>query len=60
VGRTEILRNTLDPAFTQTIPVDYHFEAVQQVRIRIYDVDNATKKLKDDDFLGQVKCTLAQ
>ncbi|XP_055892331.1 copine-3-like [Biomphalaria glabrata] len=60
VGRTEILRNTLDPAFTQTIPVEYHFEAVQQVRIRIYDVDNATKKLKDDDFLGQVKCTLAQ
>ncbi|KAH9509557.1 Copine-3 [Bulinus truncatus] len=60
VGRTETVKNSLDPTFAKTITLDYHFEIVQKVRVRVYDVDNRTEKLKDDDFLGQVKCTLGQ
>ncbi|KAK3760019.1 hypothetical protein RRG08_064692 [Elysia crispata] len=59
-ARTENTRNTLDPQFTKVITVDYHFEMVQKVRIRVYDVDNSTEEMGDDDFLGQMECTLGQ
>ncbi|GFN97506.1 copine-3 [Plakobranchus ocellatus] len=59
-ARTENAKNTLDPQFTKVITVDYHFEAVQHVRVRVYDVDNSTEKMSDDDFLGQMECTLGQ
>ncbi|GFS16625.1 copine-3 [Elysia marginata] len=59
-ARTENARNTLDPNFTKAITVDYHFEAVQHIRVRVYDIDNSTEKLGDDDFLGQMECTLGQ
>ncbi|CAL1546463.1 unnamed protein product [Lymnaea stagnalis] len=59
-SRTEHAKNTLDPKFTTPFTVDYHFETVQHVRIRIFDLDNTTEKLDDDDFLGQMECTLGQ
>lgn len=59
-ARTENAKNTLDPQFTKIITVDYHFEAVQHIRVRVYDIDNSTEKLGDDDFLGQMECTLGQ
>lgn len=30
------------------------------VRFAVYDLDNATKTLEDDDFLGRVECTLGE
>lgn len=35
------------------------FEEIQKVKIEVYDLDNATSKLTDDDFLGKVECNLA-
>lgn len=33
---------------------------VQKLKFTVYDVDNETKKLEDDDFLGSMECTLGQ
>jgi len=30
------------------------------VRFAVYDLDNATESLEDDDFLGRVECTLGE
>ena len=40
--------------------MEYYFEEVQKVKLEVYDLDNATSKLSDDDFLGKVECNLAQ
>ncbi|XP_066274481.1 copine-3-like isoform X1 [Branchiostoma lanceolatum] len=59
-GRTEQVVNTLDPLFSTKFDMDYYFEEVQKLKFCVYDVDNATSTLADDDFLGSLECTLGQ
>ena len=40
--------------------VNYFFEEVQKVMIAVYDIDNTTPQLNDDDFLGKIETTLGQ
>jgi len=40
--------------------MDYYFEMVQKLKFAVYDVDNETSSLGDDDFLGAMECTLGQ
>lgn len=54
------MKNNLNPRFTTTIQMDYRFEEVQPLRFAIFDIDNATSSLDDDDFLGDMECTLAE
>lgn len=58
-GRTENMVNCQDPKFTKTFVMDYFFEEVQKVKIQVYDIDNKSPKLTDDDFLGELECNLA-
>ncbi|KAK7115091.1 copine-3-like isoform X2 [Littorina saxatilis] len=60
VGRTENVKNCLDPKFSKSFTVSYYFEEVQKVKIDVYDLDNQTPDLSDDDFLGQIECTLGE
>ncbi|ESO90287.1 hypothetical protein LOTGIDRAFT_123531 [Lottia gigantea] len=60
VGRTENVRNCLDPKFAKSFVTNYYFEEVQKVRIVIYDLDNESTELSDDAFLGKIECTLGQ
>ncbi|TSK34876.1 Copine-3 [Bagarius yarrelli] len=60
VGRTEKVQNCLNPKFAKKFLVDYHFEIVQKLRFGIYDIDNKTIDLNDDDFLGELECSLGQ
>ncbi|XP_056461549.1 copine-1 isoform X1 [Gadus macrocephalus] len=60
VGRTERVKNCDSPAFSQRLKVDYHFETVQKLKLAVYDIDNKSVDLKDDDFLGGVELTLGQ
>lgn len=60
IGRTENVKNSLDPKFAKSISVDYYFEEVQKIIVAIYDVDNSTATMADDDFLGQIECTVGQ
>ena len=58
--RTEWQKNTLNPKFTTTIEMDYRFEEVQPLRFAVYDIDNASSTLDDDDFLGAIECSLGE
>ncbi|KAM6971403.1 copine-3 isoform 1-T2 [Tautogolabrus adspersus] len=60
VGRTEKVQNCLKPKFAKKFVIDYYFEIVQKLKFGIYDIDNKTVDLSDDDFLGQLECTLGQ
>nr|XP_020464521.1 copine-3 isoform X1 [Monopterus albus] len=60
VARTEKVQNCLNPKFAKKLVVDYYFEIVQKLKFGIYDIDNKTIDLSDDDFLGELECTLGQ
>uniref|UniRef100_A0A8C8DKZ1 Copine-3 n=1 Tax=Oryzias sinensis TaxID=183150 RepID=A0A8C8DKZ1_9TELE len=60
LGRTERMKNTSSPSFSQRLRLDYHFENVQNLKLQIYDIDNSSSDLSDDDFLGGVELTLGQ
>ncbi|KAG9333068.1 hypothetical protein JZ751_013536 [Albula glossodonta] len=60
VDRTEKVQNCLKPKFAKKFVVDYYFELVQKLKFGIYDIDNKTIDLSDDDFLGELECTLGQ
>ena len=38
--------------------MEYRFEELQVLRFVVYDVDNVSPTLEDDDFLGQVEVSL--
>ena len=50
----------MNPEFSKTITINYYFEMVQKLKFSVFDVDNESKKLDDDDFLGTMECTLGQ
>ncbi|XP_023570512.1 copine-1 isoform X4 [Octodon degus] len=60
LGRTEQVRNCSNPEFSKTLQLEYHFETVQKLRFGVYDIDNKTPELGDDDFLGGAECSLGQ
>lgn len=60
VARTEKVQNCLNPKFAKKFVIDYYFEMVQKLIFGIYDIDNKTVDLSDDDFLGQLEVTLGQ
>ncbi|XP_070574853.1 copine-3-like [Ptychodera flava] len=60
VARTDRVKNSLNPAFSKALTVDYFFEEVQKLKFAVYDIDNTTVQLDDDDFLGQHETTLGQ
>ncbi|XP_029447474.1 copine-3 [Rhinatrema bivittatum] len=60
VDRTERIKNCLNPKFSKKFLIDYYFEVVQNLKFGIYDIDNKTIDLGDDDFLGEFECTLGQ
>uniref|UniRef100_A0A672U0Q0 Copine 3 n=1 Tax=Strigops habroptila TaxID=2489341 RepID=A0A672U0Q0_STRHB len=60
IDRTERVKNSLNPKFAKKFLIDYYFELVQKLKFGIYDIDNKTFDLSDDDFLGEFECTLGQ
>ncbi|XP_065097290.1 copine-1 isoform X3 [Paramisgurnus dabryanus] len=60
VDRTERIKNCQDPEFSKKFLIDYYFEKVQKLKFGVYDIDNKSVDLKDDDFLGGFECTLGQ
>ncbi|MBN3325149.1 FR1L4 protein, partial [Atractosteus spatula] len=60
LDRTEKIKNCQDPEFSKKLRVDYYFEKVQTLKFGIYDIDNKSVDLGDDDYLGGFECTLGQ
>jgi hypothetical protein len=40
--------------------LEYRFEEAQKLRFAVYDLDNETASLADDDFLGSLECSLGE
>ena len=40
--------------------MEYRFEEAQKLRFAVYDLDNETASLADDDFLGSLECSLGE
>ncbi len=59
-ARTEWIKNTLDPKFSKAIELDYRFEEVQKLKFSVFDIDNESSTLDDDDFLGYIECSLGE
>ncbi|KAM9331608.1 copine-3-like isoform 3-T3 [Pholidichthys leucotaenia] len=55
-----MILNCLNPKFAKKFVLDYYFEMVQRLKFCVFDIDNDTYDLSDDDFLGELECTLGQ
>ena len=42
VGTTEVIPDNLNPVFVTPINLDYYFEKQQNLRVDVYDADDAT------------------
>ncbi|KAM9296118.1 copine-1 [Gastrophryne carolinensis] len=60
LARTERVKNCQSPEFSTKPVIDYYFEKVQSIKFGIYDIDNKSVDLSDDDYLGGYECTLGQ
>ncbi|KAM6340957.1 copine-1 isoform 6-T14 [Alca torda] len=60
LDRTERIKNCQNPEFCKKLVVDYYFEKVQKLKFGVYDIDNKSFDLNDDDYLGGIECTLGQ
>jgi len=58
LGRTEKIKDTLNPAWEKRFVVDYSFEERQIVKFEIYDWDMDSTNLGDHDFLGRIETSL--
>jgi len=55
IGRTESVRDNLNPDFVAKILVDYNFEKVQYLKFALYDID-----INEHDYLGECCTTLPE
>uniref|UniRef100_A0AC34RA23 C2 domain-containing protein n=1 Tax=Panagrolaimus sp. JU765 TaxID=591449 RepID=A0AC34RA23_9BILA len=60
IGRTECVKNCLNPEWNTKVVLDYFFEERQRMKFEIYDIDNASQSLSHHDFLGRAECDLAE
>ncbi|XP_075657561.1 protein BONZAI 3-like [Castanea sativa] len=67
LGRTEVVLDSLNPAWIEKVPVAFQFEIVQPLVFHVYDVDSKyhnvpvkTLKLNDQEFLGEATCVLSE
>ncbi|CAK9204572.1 unnamed protein product [Sphagnum troendelagicum] len=67
LGRTEVVLNSSSPNWVKELRVEYRFEEVQQLLLRVYDIDtnfanisSEKLQLRDQQFLGEVVCALSE
>ncbi|ESO91350.1 hypothetical protein LOTGIDRAFT_228802 [Lottia gigantea] len=60
IGRTEMIKDSLDPEFVKKFLVQYYFEERQLMRFEIYDVDSPSAKLNHHDYLGTFEASLGE
>ena len=60
VGRTERIKDCLDPRWTTKFVVTYSFEEKQLLKFCVYDIDSSSGDLSDHDALGVLECSLGE
>ena len=58
IGRTEMIKDSLNPSWEKRFIVDYSFEERQMMRFEVYDWDMESNRLQDHDFLGRIESPL--
>lgn len=53
LGKTEVVKDSLNPEFGYSLIVDYRFEEVQNMVFYVIDSDGKAKR-EDNDALGEV------
>ncbi|KAI0220494.1 Copine-8 [Lamellibrachia satsuma] len=59
-GRTETIRDNLNPDFVKKFVMEYFFEENTKLKFTIIDVDCKAKDVKKHDLLGSAEFTLAE
>lgn len=59
-ARTEKIKNNENPQFMKSVEITYYFEVIQKLRFVVYDIDNETATLADDECLGSMECSLGE
>ncbi|XP_031627870.1 copine-8-like [Contarinia nasturtii] len=54
IGRTEIIKDNLNPEWVKKFLINFNFETVQKIRFEVWDHDT-----NGNDFLGEYETTLA-
>ncbi|GMN60468.1 hypothetical protein TIFTF001_029557 [Ficus carica] len=67
LGRTEVVLNSINPTWITKQTIAFHFEVVQILIFRVYDVDTQfynvdvkMLKLEEQQFLGEATCALSE
>ncbi|XP_042453755.1 protein BONZAI 3-like [Zingiber officinale] len=67
LGRTEVIMNNLSPSWITKFTINYQFEIVQHLVIRVYDVDTKyfnipvkTINLNEQDYLGEASFAMSE
>jgi Ca2+-dependent lipid-binding protein len=55
VGKTEMIKNNLNPDFTRNFILDFYFEKEQWLKFEVYDVDG-----KDAEHIGNYETTISR
>lgn len=53
IGKTETIKNNLNPNFLKSFQLEYVFESRQDILFEVFDDDNG-----NDDFIGSAKTTI--
>lgn len=59
LGRTEMIKDNLNPKFVRSFTLDYHFETQQLLRFVCYDIDDIKAGLERQDLIGESFCALS-
>ncbi|KAL6048086.1 Copine IVb [Balamuthia mandrillaris] len=51
-GRTEMIKDTLNPKFVKSFVMEYHFEKIQKLLFKVYDIDHENAPLSKQDYIG--------
>ncbi|XP_041364275.1 copine-3-like [Gigantopelta aegis] len=57
-GRTEAIRESLNPGFTESFIVDFEPDIQQSLLFSVYDIDSRSNDLRNHDFVGSVELVL--
>lgn len=60
VGRTEQVKDCLNPDFVFTLSLDYYFEEQQNLKFTVYDVDVPEGPVSQQDFIGAAETTVGK
>ncbi|PIA39449.1 hypothetical protein AQUCO_02600119v1 [Aquilegia coerulea] len=67
IGRTEVVMNSLNPVWIGKFMIAYHFETIQPLLFRVYDIDTKyhklpvkSLKLEEQEYLGEASCFLSE